>query len=205
MRRLPQVCHLEVKWSWEVDGGGGGDGNMWERTAMNEFQYSASMCSSTMRWAIWNVVRALQSRAEQSRARGRRGMTGQVTPFHFIGSKGEERRYIVWSKRRKRGNTYVHGKAGGSIGWTLIADTEIGYWQLYLANRNLECNIKWQFRENRYREAGSCEKRRRDKVKVGGKEGCARHTVGNGVTPPGSSKCQWKKHFSQRYLLWWYQ
>ena len=37
--------------------------------------------------------RAGLSTAELSRARGRRRMTRQVTPFHFIGSKGEERRY----------------------------------------------------------------------------------------------------------------
>ena len=162
MRRLPQVCHLEVKWSWEVGGGGGGEiwiGNMWERTAMNEFQYSASMCSSTMRWAIWNVVyrvhcRAGLSRAGQSRARGRRGMTRQVTPFHFIGSKGEERRYnrALFEANGKKEAIHICTWKGGRQYWVnaYIAGTEIGYWQLYLANRNLECNIKWQFRENRW-------------------------------------------------------
>ena len=151
MRWLPQVCHLEVKWSWEVDGGGGGDGNMWERIAMNEFQYSASMCSSTMRWAIWNVVCALQSRAEQSQGKEEDDKASDTFPFHRQQGRGKEDTtgHRLKQMGKKRQYIYVHGKAGGSIGWTLIAGTEIGYWQLYLANRNLECNKKWQFRENR--------------------------------------------------------
>ena len=57
---------------------------------------------------------AEQSRAEQ--ARGRRRMTRQVTPFHFIGSKGEERRYNRALFEANGGKTVIHGKAGGSIG-----------------------------------------------------------------------------------------
>ena len=136
MRRLPQVCHLEVKWSWEVDGGGRGDGNMWECTTMNEFQYSASMCSSTMRWAIWNVVRALQSRAGQGKEEDDKA--SDTFPFHRQQGRGKE-------------DTTGHCLKNGSSGRI------VGYFGT---------------------EGGSCEKRRRDKVKVGGKEGCARHTVG---------------------------
>ena len=92
----------EVEKLMEMKGGEIWIGNIWERTAMNEFQYSASMCSSTMRWAIWNVVWA-----EQGQGKEEDDKASDTFPFHR--QQGREKKIqqgIVWSKWGENGNTW---------------------------------------------------------------------------------------------------